>query len=155
MKARILKTKHETAEFVAADVFLAGGGFLLGSDLLDLYGSILGAPLVVLGLFLGLRLLWTFSSDLKDLKVQIGRDRNNLERTKRKVERTRREVQETLAKLKQTEERLFGVGGSTFAKSNWARPLEGDGDELKQKIGRLEEKVKEMYQEHERRRRGF
>lgn len=140
---------------MAADVLLVGGGFLLGSNLLDIYGNILGAPLMGLGLFLGLRVLWKFSSDLEDLKVQIDRDRNNLERTKRKMERTRREVQETLVKLKQTEERLFGVGGSTFAKSNWARPLEGDVGELKQKVGRLEEKVKEMYQEHERRRRGF
>ena len=151
----MFKAKHETGEFLVADVLLVGGGFLFGSNLLDIYGNILSAPLIGLGLFLGLRVLRKFSSDLEDLKVQIDRDRNNLERTKRKVERTRREVQETLVRLKQTEESLFGVGGSTFAKSNWARPLEGNVDELKQKVGRLEEKVKEMYQEHERLRRGF
>ena len=139
---------------MAADVLLIVGGFLLGSNL-DFSSNVLGASLVAVGLFLSLRVLWKFSSDLKNLKAQIDKDRNDLERTKRKVDRMRREAQETFVRLKQTEEKLFGFRGSTFSESTWTRPLEGSVGELKQKVSKLEEKVDKMHQEHERNRRVF
>lgn len=84
MKRKIFKARYETGEFLAADSCLVGGGFLVGAGLTD-FASVFGGVLVALGLFLGIRVLLKFSSDLKDLKAQVDAAVENVKRTNGEV----------------------------------------------------------------------
>ena len=121
MKNKIFKAKYETFEFVTADVLLVGGGILVGTTLIDSSISTpLGVTLVAIGFFLGLRVLWKFSSDLKSTQIQI---------------------QKTMRKLKETEEKVFGFGGSTFSNSSGFDSLDNSVGELKREVEELKRKI--------------
>lgn len=124
---------------------------------------------MAVGLFLGLRVLWKFSSDLKNIKEQIDMAVENskqtneelrtntelldntiksaentqikLNLTSQKVQNTKRELEQTLRKSKDVEEKLFGSSGSIFAKSSVFNPLDKTVDELKQRVKIIEEKL--------------
>ena len=87
MRRKILKAKHETVEFLIADSCLAGGGFLIGADLINSpVSAYAGGLAVATGLFLGLRVLWKFSSELKGVKTQINITMKNLKQTNKELQ---------------------------------------------------------------------
>lgn len=168
MKNKIFKAKYETFEFIAADSFLVGGGFLVGTDLIDSSISTpIGGALVAIGLFLGLRVLWKFSSDLKETKKKVdysttlldktifdvkknasllnGANRSltdtqrELKTTQRELQTTKKELQRALHDLKESEKKIFGHSGSTFSRSSGFNPLDKTVDELKRKVDKLEQ----------------
>ena len=170
LKNKVFRAKYETVEFLAADSCLAGGGFLLGTNLLNSFVSgYLGAVFLVVGFFLGIRVLWKFSSDLQNLKTKVDAAVRNLKQTSKELEtntklldsannsainiqkdlvstqqdlqNARQELQRMLLKLKNTEEKLFGVGGGHFSKSSIFDPLDTMVGELKRKVGELEKRV--------------
>lgn len=177
LKNNIFTAKYETIEFVTADSFLVGGGFLIGTNYLDSSISTpIGGIFVAIGLFLGLRVLWKFSKDLKFIKSKVdsstklldktGLDvKNNnrllnnannslintqkeLEKTKRELLQTKLELQKTLKEIKESEKKIFGYSGSRFSRSSSFNPIEKSVDDLKKRLSKLE-------QERERARRGF
>ena len=114
MKEKIFKAKYETFEFVAADSFLVVGGFLVGTNLLNSSTSIpIGTILVVMGLFLGIRVLWKFSSDLKN----------------------------TLNTLEDINKKVFGYAGCIFPKSSALNSLDEQISTLKKRIDEMEKNI--------------
>ena len=103
---------------------MVGGGFLIGADLTNSpISTYVGGVAVATGLFLGLRVLWKFSSELKDVRTQIDI---------------------AMKKLKDTERRMFGMGGSTVEMNLLAHPFYGIIGKLKQKVDELEHKVDQI-----------
>ena len=171
MKDKIFKAKNETGEFIAADSCLIIGGFLIGTNLVD-SASAFGGILVALGLFLGIRVLGKFSSDLKCMKAQIDTAMEKLKQTNEEVQantelldnasnalentrrdviltkdelgRTRREVQEMLSQLKKTEDNLFGISGKNFAKSSRIKPLDDTVDKLTKDMDDVQRKLEDL-----------
>ena len=164
MKRKIFQAKYETAEFLAADSCLVGGGFLIGTNLVDTAG-VAGAALVALGLFLGIRVLWKFSSDLKGMKAQIDAAMKDLEQTNGEVkanaqllndaekdlldtQRTalsaKHEVQELLLKLKKTEEKVFGFHGANTTKRSKSNSLDDVVDKLKKDVEKARSEIYEI-----------
>ena len=129
MKRKILKAKHETVEFLAADSCLVGGGFLVGANPTN-FAGVFGGILVVLGLFLGIRVLLKFSSDLKGVKAQIDKAVEDVKRTNEEVKTNaillrdaeddlmdvQNDVREALSKSEDTEEIVSGASGSAWLK---------------------------------------
>lgn len=177
MKKSIIHAKYETTEFVTADALLVCGGFLVGTNYIDsTISTPLGMILVSIGLFLGLRVLWKFSSDLRETKTQVERASKNLRiinkdvknnqkslgeaskelqrtkqdliTTKAELKTTKKELAQSLSKFKEVEQKIFGFSGSSFSRSSGFRPLDKDVDELKKE-------VKELKRERDRARRGF
>lgn len=171
MKRKIFQAKYETGEFLAADSCLVGGGFLIGTNLVDSAG-VVGAALVALGLFLGIRVLWKFSSDLKGMKAQIEAAMKDLEQTngevkanaqllndaekdlldtQRTVISVKHEVQEMLLKLKKTEEKVFGFHGANTTKRSKSNSLDDIVDKLKKDVKKALSEIYELRQNLRRR----
>ena len=128
MKEKIFKAKYETFEFVAADSFLVVGGFLVGTNLLNSSTSIpIGTILIVMGLFLGIRVLWKFSSDLKNTQIQVNE--------------TMYKVKNTLNMLEVTNKKVFGYTGSLFSKSSVLNSLDDQISNLKERIDEMEKNI--------------
>lgn len=170
MKKSIIHAKYETTEFVTADALLVSGGFLVGTNYIDATISTpLGTILVSIGLFLGLRVLWKFSSDLRETKTQVERAsdslrvinndvKNNqkslneankeLQRTKQdlmitkaELKTTKKELAQSLSKFKEVEQKIFGYSGSSFSTSSGFRPLDREVDELKREVQELKREL--------------
>lgn len=156
MKGRIFKAKHETGEFLAADSCLVGGGFLLGANLTD-FASVFGGILVASGLFLGIRVLLKFSSDLKDLKAQVDAAVENAKQTNEEVKTNARllrdaeydlmdaqsDAREALSKSENAEKRLSGYSGIDLPGVFWGKPLEHSVAELRRDVDRLQRDVED------------
>jgi len=155
LKNKIFKAKYETFEFVTADLLLVSGGFLAGTSYIDpRISTPIGTLLVGIGLFLGLRVLWKFSSDLRDTKILVDNANNELQKTKNDIIRTKQELdavhielQKSTKKFQEASEKIFGHSMS-FARSSSFNPLDRIVDELKRDV----EKIK---QERAREKRGW
>ena len=156
MKGKIFKARYETAEFLAADSCLVCGGFLIGTDLVN-FASVFGGVLVSLGLFLGIRVLLRFSSDLKDIKAQVDVAVENSKRTNEEVKENTRllrdaesdlmdaqsDAREALSKSEKAEERVFGNTGITLPAVFWGKSLQHSVDELRRDVDRLQRDVED------------
>jgi len=168
LKNKIFKAKYETFEFVTADLFLVSGGFLAGTNYIDPNISTpTGTLLVGIGLFLGLRVLWKFSSDLKNTQTQVNEATKNLRKTnedvkvntqllndanksliktqqdlritKKELQDTKKELQKALEQLNDTKEKIFGYGGSAYARSSGFNSLDRSVNDLKRDVDKLKE----------------
>ena len=107
-----------------------------------------------IGLFFGLRVLWKFSSDLRDTKILVDNANNELQKTKNDIIRTKQELdavhielQKSTKKFQEASEKIFGHS-MTFSRSSSFNPLDRIVDELKRDV----EKIK---QERAREKRGW
>ena len=142
LKEKIFKAKYETFEFVAADSFLVAGGFLVGTNLLNSSTSIpIGTILVVIGLFLGIRVLWKFSSDLKNTQIQVNQTISKLENTQIQVNQTISELENMLDTLEDTNEKVFGYNGNILSKSSAFNSLDEQISNLKKRMDEMEENI--------------
>ena len=101
LKKSIIHAKHEIVEFVVADILLVSGGFLIGTDYVSdnvLFGFILAS----IGLFLGLRVLLKFSSDLRQLKNHVGTATELLHIVSEDIENNQRDLDNADQKLQVT-----------------------------------------------------
>ncbi len=176
LKKSIIHAKYETAEFVIGDMLLVSGGFLIGTNYLDFISTSIGSILVAVGLFLGLRVLLKFSSDLRVTKKQVEsaiknllvinkdvknnqeslsnaskelqRTKHDLVITKAELQVTKRELAQSLSKFKEVEQKVFGFGGGVFSRSSGFHPLDSEVEKLKKDVD-------ELKRERDRARRGF
>lgn len=169
MKEKILYSKYDAYEFVAADGFLITGGFLLGTNFQSEITTILGTISIVVGLFLGLRVLLKFSSDLRGTKTLVDNAaetlrktnknvqtnekslinaNNELKKTKSDLIQTKRELDSVQAELKKStkefqkaSEKIFGHS-MAFSRSSWSNPLDRTVQELKKDVDELKKDKK-------------
>lgn len=171
MKRALFRAKSETAEFLLADVLLVVGGIIVGAfgtaSLLEL---VLGATSLIVGLFLGLRVLRSFSSDLSKTRGMIEGAAANLEaadqrtkkstrllekqsteikalaqelrKTKNQFDDAKREIDEEFEKISADLEKIFGHS-STFSKFNWTNTLEDTIREFKDRLEKIERRLNE------------
>lgn len=169
MNTKIFHAKYESAEFISADALLVSGGFLLGTNLADDLTTPLGSISIAIGLFLGLRVLLKFSSDLKNTKSKVDnstkilQETNNtvlrnkqsvddatqklrdtiteLNQTKRDLEQTKKELKMIMKEFSELKEKVFGYGSSmAFSNSSGFESLDETVDELKTRLDKLERK---------------
>jgi len=130
LRDKIFKAKYETFEFITADSFLVSGGFLVGTNYIDSSISTpIGSILVAVGLFLGLRVLWKFSFDLKNVKQSILNQMNAINRnitdiheTKEKIESTKDYLDSTMDELTRTKEELEQLQSEIIPRNTVTNP---------------------------------
>ena len=161
MRLAAFRAKNEVAEFVFADASLLIGGMLLGSDGAGFWGTVAGVAIVVCGLFLGMRVLGSFSAGLSEARGQIHgalsdlraadrvakqayhllkKQRSDVEALTHKMREAEREfglaenaTRRQLDRARESLERIFGHS-STFSDFNWTNTLE---DMIKSHEGRI------------------
>ena len=176
LKNNLFKAKYETFEFFTGDLLLVSGGILIGTNYIDsAISTPLGIILVGIGFFLGLRVLWKFSSDLRSTKTlvdnatnelrktnenvklnektlidankELQKTKNDIIRTKQELDAVHIELQKSTKKFQEASEKIFGHS-MTFSRSSSFNPLDRIVDELKRDV----EKIK---QERAREKRGW
>ena len=169
MNRAILHAKNETVEFLLADALLVFGGILIGTfATAPPWQLVLGTILLIAGLFLGLRVLRSFSSGLSkasgmieaaaaDLKAADQRNKKssqllrtqraeieeltlNLRETKDEFENARYEIEEEFEKVHASLKRIFG-NSETFSRFDRANTLEEKIEELEYIIEEMRKKV--------------
>ena len=151
MRLSAFRAKNEVAEFVFGDALLVIGGVILGSDGAGPWRIAIGAAGVVGGLFLGMRVLGSFSAGLAEARDQIkgavsslhaadraaketgrllSRQQSDVEALTRKMREAERKLDSTKNDMKRQAdearkafERIFGHS-SSFSRFNWADTLE-------------------------------
>ena len=151
MRLSAFRAKNEVAEFVFGDALLVIGGVILGSDGAGPWRITIGAAGVVGGLFLGMRVLGSFSAGLAEARDQIkgavsslhaadraaketgrllSRQQSDVETLTRKMREAERKLDSTKNDMKRQAdearkafERIFGHS-SSFSRFNWADTLE-------------------------------
>lgn len=106
---------------------------------------------MVIGLFLGVRVLWKFSSDLKKNQTEIDKSiklltkiNDDLKINSKLTQSTKMESAKTLSEFKKTEEKIFGKDGNDYSNSSTRHTLDAKVEELEDKMKEFEEKMDDV-----------
>ena len=110
----LLIAQYETLEFILADLFLAIGGYLLGTSY-EYTNPLawIGSVFLVVGFWLGFRVLKKFQNDLKETKnfihkvlEEANRAHEKISKASDKIKQTQLYLDSTMADLKKTRQEL-------------------------------------------------
>lgn len=165
MRLSAFRAKNEVVEFVFGDALLVIGGVLLGSDGAEFWWKVIGTGGIFGGLFLGMRVLGSFSAGLSEARGKIDNALSNLrdadlatKQASQALEKQRSDVGALTRKMNEADrnleatkddirrqadeahkafERIFGHS-STFSSFSWSNTLERQVENHETRLGRLE-----------------
>lgn len=139
---------NEATLLITGDILMAAGGVVLGLliELAQIRYYLTPVCIILFGLggYFDYKSIQTFSFKLTQLKDEIKKAQEQLDATINHAKEIEERLEESQKRIKSAEEKIFGTGGQTFARSSWANPIEKTVEDLKKKIVEIERKLGNM-----------